>query len=143
MKEFEFVVERMSSNIEGSSRHPVEFEVGTPVAISNLDRIYEQIVGHSLASIKYEGESVEIKGVTYQKGQSLLFIRECALLRAGTEIDFDYYEEEGKEKRLLHLYYPYFVNIANNLGPELMINGVSRYVPADAWYFVLFLNDIQ
>lgn len=143
MKEFDSVAERMSSNIEGSSRHPVKFEVGTPVAISNLDKIYEQIVGHSLASIKYEGESVEIKDATYQKGQNLLFIRECALLRVGTEIGFDYYKEEEEEKKLLQLYYPYFVNIANNLGPALMMKGVSRYVPFDAWDLTLFLNDTQ
>lgn len=143
MKEFEFVTERMSSNIEGSSRYPVEFEVGTPVVIANLDKIYEQVVGHSLASIKYEGESIEIEDVTYQKGQNLLFIRECALLRVGIEIGLDYYKEEEEEKRLLHQYYPYFVNIANNLGPELMMSGVCRYVPFDAWNLILFLNDTQ
>lgn len=143
MKEFEFVTERISSNIEGSSRYPVEFEVGTPVVISNLDKIYEQIVEHSLASIKYKGESVEIKDVTYQKGQNLFFIRECALLRVGTEIGLDYYKEEEEEERLLHQYYPYFVNIANNPGLGPMIRGVSCYVPLDAWNLILFLNDIQ
>lgn len=143
MKEFEFVAERMSSNIEGSSEHPVAFEVGTPVVISNLDKIYEQIVEHSLVSIKYEGESIEVRGVAYQKGQNLLFIKECALLRAGKEIGFDYCEEEEEEKRLLHLYYPYFVNIANNLGSELMMKGVSRFVPIDAWNLMLFLSDTQ
>lgn len=142
MKEFDFVTERTSSKIERSANYPIEFEVGTPVVISNLDAVYKQIVAHSLASIKYRGKPVEIKGTTYQNGQDLLFIRECALLKTGTEINFNFdsYEEEKKEERLLHLYYPYFVNVAKSHSIDLYLNGVNGYVPQKASDLIHFLD---
>jgi len=137
-EEFEKIKQGISSNIVGTSNHPLDFCEGEPLYFTNLSSELERIINHAITHINYEGKTIKLGEITYSNNQVFLFLRECSLIKKEKEIFLELVEEQEKEQNLIEKYYPYFDNFARLKETKEGIYflytkyGAYPYLPSDA-----------